>query len=127
LARIACPNEDDIWQEYEDWGRTRFHQGIPSSEIVCVLMITKKHLRKFIRVHGLADFCGDRVTPDELMPVELYAIQELNYLVGEFFDCALYHLVRGYEVAAGIAATFRSPSPSQENANVTQNRLPLFV
>ena len=40
------------------------------------------------------------MTPDELVPVELYSIQELNYLVGDFFDRALYHLVRGYESAA---------------------------
>ena len=97
---IGNPNEDDMRQEYEDWGRTRFRQGIPFSEIVYVLMLTKKHLRKFIREHGLVDFSGDRVTPDELVPVELYAIQELNYLVGEFFDRALYHLVRGDEMAA---------------------------
>ena len=97
---IGCPNEDEIRQEYEDWGRTRFRQGIPFSEIVSVLILTKKHLRKFIREHGLVDFSGDRVTPYELVPVELYAIQELNYLVGDFFDKALYHLVRGYEAAA---------------------------
>ena len=97
---IGCPSEDDIRQEYEDWGRTRFRQGIPFSEIVYVLILTKKHLQKFIREHGLVDFSGDRVTPDELVPVELYAIQELNYLVGDFFDKALYHLVRGYEAAA---------------------------
>jgi hypothetical protein len=97
---LGCPNEDDIRQEYEDWGRTLFRQGIPFSEIVYVLMLTKKHLRKFIREHGLVQFSGDRVTPDELVPVELYAIQELNYLVGDFFDKALYHLVRGYEAAA---------------------------
>ena len=97
---IGNPNDDDIRQEYEDWGRTRFRQGIPFSEIVYVLMLTKKHLRKFIREHGPVDFSGDRVMPDELLPVELYAIQELNYLVDEFFDRALYHLVRGYEMAA---------------------------
>ena len=99
---IGNPNEDYIRQEYEDWGRTRFRQGIPFSEIVYVLMLTKKHLRKFIREHGLVAFSGDRVTPGELVPVELYSIQELNYLVGDFFDRALYHLVRGYE--SGIVA-----------------------
>ena len=97
---IGNPNQEQIRQEYEDWGRTRFRQGIPFSEIVYALMLTKKHLRKFIREHGLVEFSGDRVTPDELVPVELYAIQELNYLVGDFFDKALYHLVRGYEAAA---------------------------
>jgi hypothetical protein len=97
---LGCPNEDDIRQEYEGWGRTRFRQGIPSSEIVYVLSLTKRHLRKFIREHGLVEFSGDRVTSNELVPVELYAIQELNYLIGDFFDQALYHLVRGYEAAA---------------------------
>jgi len=97
---IGDPRDDEIRQEYEAWGRTRFRQGIPFSEIVYVLMLTKQHLRKFIREHGLITFSGDRVTPDELVPVELYAIQELNYLVGDFFDRALYYLVRGYESAA---------------------------
>ena len=98
---IGNPNQEGIRHEYEDWGRTRFRQGIPFSEIVYVLILTKKHLRKFIREHGLVTFSGDRVTPDELVPVELYSIQELNYLVGDYFDRALYHLVRGYE-SAGI-------------------------
>jgi hypothetical protein len=49
-------------------------------------MLSKKHLSKFIREHGLVEFSGDRVTPQELIPVELYSIQELHYLVGEFFD-----------------------------------------
>ena len=97
---IGNPNQDDIRQEYEDWGRTRFRQGIPFSEIVYVLILTKKLLRTFIREHGLVRFSGDRVMTDELLPVELYSIQELNYLVGDFFDRALYHLVRGYESAA---------------------------
>jgi len=97
---IGSPNEDDIRQEYEQWGRTRFHQGIPFSEIIYVLILTKKHLRKFIREHGLVDFSGDRVTPNDLVGVELYAIQELNYEVGDFFDRALYHLVRGHEASA---------------------------
>jgi len=101
---LGIPDEDAIRQEYEDWGRTRFRQGIPLSEITYVLILTKKHLRKFIREHGLVHFSGDRVTPNELLPVELYAIQELNYLVGEFFDRALYHLVRGYELAAAAHA-----------------------
>lgn len=97
---IGNPKDSGIRQEYEQWGRTRFRQGIPLSEIVFVLMLTKQHLRKFIREHGLVTFSGDRVTPDELVPVELHAIQELNYLVGDFFDRAMYYLVRGYEAAA---------------------------
>lgn len=97
---IANPNEDAIRQEYEDWGRTRFRQGIPFSELIYVLMLIKKHLRQFIKEHGLIDFAGDRVSPEEFVPMQLYSIQELNYQVGDFFDRALYYLVRGHEAAA---------------------------
>jgi len=102
---IGSPDDEAVRNEYEQWGRTRFHQGIPLSEIVYCLILTKGHLRKFIREHGLIEFSGDRVTPDELVPVELHGIQELNYMVGEFFDRALYHLARGYEAAGRKAVS----------------------
>ena len=107
---IGDPKDDEIRQEYEQWGWTRFRQGIPFSEIVYVLTLTKQHLRKFIREHGLVTFSGDRVTPEEFVPLELYAIQELNYLVGDFFDRALYHLVRGYESAAVVHRSAAKPT-----------------
>ena len=97
---IGNPQEDAVQQEYEGWGRKRFQQGIPLSEIVYCLILAKSHLRRFIREHGMIAFSPDRVTPEELVPVQLYGIQELNYMVGEFFDRALYHLARGYEAAA---------------------------
>ena len=97
---IGDPQEDAVQKEYEGWGGKRFQQGIPLNEIVYCLILAKAHLRRFIREHGLIAFSGDRVTPDELVPVQLYGIQELNYMVGEFFDRALYHLTRGYEAAA---------------------------
>ena len=100
---VDTPKDDAVRREYEEWGRTPFRQGIPLSEIVYCVILTKKHLRRFIREHGLVAFSGDRVTPDELVPVELYGIQELNYMVGDFFDRALYYLTRGYEAAANTS------------------------
>ena len=97
---IGDPNEEAVRDEFEYWGRTRSHQGIPLSQVVYSLILTKQHLRRFIREHGLIAFEGDRVSPGELVPVELYGIQELNYMVGDFFDKALYYLARGYESAA---------------------------
>jgi hypothetical protein len=35
-----------------------------------------------------------------MIPLESYSIQELNYVVGDFFDRALYYLLRGYELQA---------------------------
>ena len=103
LARwIGDPSDAAVRNEYEDMGRTRFREGVPVSELVYAIILTKKHLRGYIREHGLVDFAGDRLTPDELLPVELHSIQELNYQVGEFFDRALYYLARGYEEEAGV-------------------------
>jgi len=101
-------NADDsvIRDEYEAMGRSRYREGVRVSELVYALLLTKQHLRRYIRDHGLVDFAGDRVVPDELLPLELHSIQELNYQVGEFFDRALYHLARGYEAEAAA----RSPS-----------------
>jgi hypothetical protein len=101
-------NADDsaIRDEYEAMGRSRYREGVRVSELVYALLLTKQHLRRYIRDHGLVDFAGDRVVPDELLPLELHSIQELNYQVGEFFDRALYHLARGYEAEAAA----QSPS-----------------
>src|SRR5262249_21009122 len=99
---IGEADEGAIRREYEEIGRMRFREGVRVSELVYALLITKQHLRRYIRDHGLVDFAGDRVAPDELLPLELHSIQELNYQVGEFFDRALYHLACGYEAEARL-------------------------
>ena len=95
---IGDPKDDAIRAEYEEWGRIRCSQGIPMSEIIYSLILTKKHLRRYIREHGFVEFSGDRIIAGELVPLELYSIQELNYVVGDFFDRAVYYLTRGYEL-----------------------------
>lgn len=102
---IGNPEDEEIRKEYEELGRKPFRQGVPLSEIIYFVILAKSHLRRFIHEHGMVAFAGDRVTPDELVPVELYGIQELNYMVGQFFDRALYHLARGYEAAAKTTRT----------------------
>ena len=98
---VGC-NEEVIKAEYESWGTTRRGQGIPVSEIAYALIITKQHLRRYIREHGSALASGDRITKGEILPLELYSIQQLNYAVGDFFDKALYYLLRGYEMQGRV-------------------------
>ena len=95
---VADPDSNAIRAEYEEWGQTRGHQGFPASEIVYSLILTKKHLRRYIRDYGYAAFTNDRANSGELTPLELYGIQQLNYAVGDFFDQALYYVALGYEV-----------------------------
>ena len=104
---IGDHREEAVQAEYEEWGRKRFRNGIPLSEVVFAVILLKHHLRKYIREHGLVEHSRDRQAPQEILPVHLYGIQELNYLVGDFFDKALYHLTRGYEMEAKAARANR--------------------
>jgi hypothetical protein len=100
---IGTPRDEAVQAEYEEWGRKRYRNGIPLSEVVFAVILLKHHLQRYIREHGLVEHSRDRHAPQELLPVQLYGIQELNYLVGDFFDKALYHLARGYEMEAQAA------------------------
>ena len=95
---IGDPKDDAIRAEYEEWGSVRCSQGVPMSEIIYSLILVRKHLRRYIREHGFVEFSGEKIIAGELVPLELYSIQELNYVVSDFFDRALYYLTRGYEL-----------------------------
>ena len=86
--------------EFEEWGRKRFSQGIPLSEIVFAILVIKQHLSRYIRDHGLLEAAFPRTEQDYVLPMHLHSLQELNAMVSSFFDRALYHLTRGYEAAA---------------------------
>ena len=66
---------------FEDWGRKRFAQHVPVSELVYAVIIAKDRLRRYGREHGVE-------------------VAEADGLAGEFFDRALYYVVRGYEMQA---------------------------
>jgi hypothetical protein len=106
---IGDPSDDAVRTEYEAWGSRRYQEGIPLSEIVYAVIVTKRHLSRFVRDHGLVEPSSDRAEWGELLPVHLQGLQELNELVGDFFDRAMYYLARGYEVAASQTRTAVSP------------------
>jgi hypothetical protein len=81
--------EEDIESNYTKLGKEREAEGIPLSEVVYALTLTKYHLRDFIRVSGLANSAMD-----------LYQALELHRLLGQFFDKAIYYTVRAYERSA---------------------------
>jgi hypothetical protein len=82
--------EDDaaIEKSYGDLGRRRRLEGVPVSQVVLALILTKDRLLHFIRSSG---FAGSAV--------ELYQEEELTHLVDRFFDKAIYHTIRGHEAA----------------------------
>jgi hypothetical protein len=44
------------------------------------------------------------VDSDTMLPVHMQGLQELNGMISEFFDMALYNLARGYEAEAKRSA-----------------------
>jgi hypothetical protein len=86
---LGHTSDESIEATYTGLGKRRFAEGIPLSEVVCALTLAKYHLREFIRMRGLVDSA-----------VELYQEQELQRLVGRFFDRAIYYTIRGYESVA---------------------------
>ena len=82
--------DDPVEAAYGTLGRTRRAEGIPLSEVVYALLLTKHHLREYIRASGLVGSA-----------VELYQEEELQRLIGRFFDKAVYFTARGYEAGGG--------------------------
>ena len=80
--------EGPIKDTYMALGRTRHAEGVPLSEVVKALILTKRHLWDYVRSAGLVD-----------TTVELYQEEELNLMLGRFFDNAVYFTTRGYEEA----------------------------
>jgi hypothetical protein len=101
---LANPRAERVRAEFGDWGRQRFGQGIPLSEIVYAVTLLKRHLRRYIRDHGLVEAAFPPVEREYILPMHLHSLQDLNAQVGEFFDEALLQLARGYEDAATRAA-----------------------
>jgi len=80
--------DDRIEASYRELGRDRHAEDVPLSEVVYTLILIKYHLRDYVRTAGLVN-----------STVELYQQLELDRLVGQFFDKAIYHATRGYEHA----------------------------
>jgi hypothetical protein len=83
---IASKTEQAIESSYIELGETRRAEGVPLSEVVYALILTKNHLREYIRFSGLSDSAMD-----------LHRERELQQLVTQFFDKAIYCTVKGFE------------------------------
>jgi hypothetical protein len=81
--------QEEIRRHYEQLGQIRLEESIPLHEVIYALTLTKNHLFEFVRTNGLAGSM-----------LEIYAEQELERRVANFFDNAIYYTAWGYEKAA---------------------------
>ncbi|MGA2237197.1 MAG: hypothetical protein ABSG23_17185 [Terriglobales bacterium] len=82
-------SEADIEELYTQIGTRRAQQGVPLSQLIWAIMLTKDNLWEFI----LDDSYPDR-------PIEVFGKQELLQLLDQFFELAIYSAAVGYELAA---------------------------
>lgn len=82
-------NENDVEQRYMEIGRRRAQQGVPLSQVIWAIILTKRNLWEFIL---------DEAFPDR--PVEILGKQELLQLLDHFFDWATHAAAVGYERSA---------------------------
>jgi len=82
---LGQTSEDPIEAEYFRLGEVRHSEGIPLSEVVMALLLTRRNLWDFIDSQG-----ADNI-------LELRQQLDLELLVVRFYDRAIHHTVRGYE------------------------------
>jgi hypothetical protein len=93
LGDWLAADAEEIWKREEELGKLRFEQSIPLSESIHALCIVKNNVIDFIEEQGI---------PRD--PLGLYAQEEMEHRLGQFFDRMIIHLARGYETAWHIAS-----------------------
>lgn len=85
---LTAMSDDEIEESYRSLAFSRYEEQIPLSEVIYALTFTKYHLRDYISASGIVNTA-----------VALAQEQELQFLIGRFFDKAIYYTARGYEEA----------------------------
>ena len=78
-------SEEEVERRYEEIGTRRKAQGVPFSQVVYVLELTKENLWEFLKKREMDN------------PVEVFGELEMLQLLEQFFDRATYYSALGYE------------------------------
>ena len=79
-------NELDIEHRYREIGGRRAHLGIPLSEVIHAIVLTKENLWEFLKSEAVIDHA-----------IEIMGELELLQMLEMFFDRAIYYAAVGYE------------------------------
>lgn len=91
---ITAP-EADIARQYTEIGARRFRQGVPLSELLWAIILTKDNLWDFLNRESWPGF-----------EVEVLAEHEMFRVIDQFFNRAMYHATRGFERAERAEQAF---------------------
>jgi hypothetical protein len=79
-------SESDIEKRYTEIGVRRAQQGVPLNQLIWAIILTKENLWDFLKHETIPD-----------RPAELSSELEVEQLLGQFFDRAIYYASIGYE------------------------------
>lgn len=85
---LTKSSEEHVEEEYYRIGQMRHSEGVPLSQLVMALLLTRRNLWSFVESQGWESIFDLRQQLD------------LELLTVRFFDRAIHHAVRGYEAAA---------------------------
>ena len=79
-------NEQDVAHRYREIGARRARQGVPLSEVIQAIVLTKENLWDFLKSEAVID-----------RAIEIMGELELLKILEMFFDRAIYYAAAGYE------------------------------
>ena len=89
---LMTKTESDVELRYRELGRRRMAQGVPLSQFMSSMLMTKEHLWAFLRRESISDGA-----------LQLYGELEFLQTLVNFFDRAIYYTSLGYEGKSAAA------------------------
>ena len=99
---LLSKTESEIEERYTGLGMRRARQGVPFTQFMWAITLTKEYLWEHLEKEGLLE-----------EPVELLGELELLHNLERFFDRATYFAAAGYESAAGDEAHRAVPAAAR--------------
>jgi hypothetical protein len=84
-------SELDVEKRYLEIGEKRARQNVPLSQLIWAIVLTKKNLWDFLKREAVLD-----------RPAEVSGELEVEELLDQFFDRAIYYAAVGYERSIAV-------------------------
>jgi hypothetical protein len=85
---LMTEDEANLEARYLEIGARRALQGVPLSQLIWAMVLTKENLWEFVRKESVLE-----------RPVEVFGELEMLQLLDQFFDRAIHYAAIGYERA----------------------------
>ena len=95
---LMAKTESEVEARYLEIGAKRAEQGVPLSQVIWMICLVRENLWDYLQKHAELD-----------RPAEIFAEVELQEMLGQFFDHAIYYAALGHE-----RATAGYPAVNQE-------------